>query len=140
MLDLFAGTGAVGIEALSRGAAFVRFVDNHSPAVHTIRTNLDETGLKQFAELRKGDAFRLLGGHPDQEFNYIYIAPPQYKQLWKRAILQLDENMDWLSEDGWVIVQIHPVEYESLVLKYLVEFDRRRYGSTLLVFYERTQG
>lgn len=138
MLDLFAGTGAVGIEALSRGAAFVRFVDVHQPAVQTIRANLDGTGLKQNSDVRKIDAFQLLDDPPDRAFQYIYIAPPQYKQLWKRAARKVDENPSWLTEDAWVIVQIHPVEYEPLVLKNLVEFDQRRYGSTLLVFFERT--
>lgn len=138
MLDLFAGTGAVGIEALSRGAAFVRFVDVHQPAVQTIQANLDGTGLKQYSDVRKIDAFRLLDDPPDRVFQYIYIAPPQYKQLWKRAAQKLDDNPNWLAGDAWVIVQIHPVEYELLALKNLVEFDQRRYGSTLLVFYERT--
>lgn len=138
MLDLFAGTGAVGIEALSREAAFVRFVDVYQPAVQTIRANLDGTGLKQNSDVRKIDAFRLLDNPPDRAFQYIYIAPPQYKQLWKRAARKLDENPGWLTDDAWVIIQIHPVEYEPLVLKNLVEFDQRRYGSTLLVFFERT--
>lgn len=47
----------------------------------------------------------------------------------------LDENPGWLSEDAWVIVQIHPVEYEELHLVHLVEFDQRDYGSTIVVFY-----
>jgi hypothetical protein len=54
----------------------------------------------------------------------------------------LDKNSDWLSEDAWVIVQIHPIEYsaakEGLLLKNLVEFNQRHYGSTLLIFYRRS--
>ena len=70
-------------------------------------------------------------------FDYVYIAPPQYKGMWARAMLALDGYPAWMSDDAWVIVQIHPTEYEALELKSLVEFDQRRYGSTLLAFYER---
>ena len=83
------------------------------------------------------DAFRLLETSADRSFDYIYIAPPQYKEFWKRAMLSLDAIPTWLAEDGWVIVQIHPVEYERLELAHLEEFDQRRYGSTLLIFYEK---
>lgn len=137
LLDLFAGTGSVGIEALSRGAAFVRFVDRERLAIDTIRTNLEHTDLDIGAEVLRMDAFTLLERPPDRQFDYVYIAPPQYKKLWKRALLALDAHPDWLSEDGWVIVQIHPLEFEPLDLRKLSEFDRRKYGSTLLVFYER---
>ncbi len=144
MLDLFGGTGSVGIEALSRGASFVRFIDVDRQAAATIKANLQITGLEKSAEVIRQDALTLLGRPADRAFDYVYIAPPQYKGLWKRALLALDANPAWLSEDAWVIVQIHPVEYEPLdgsageTLINLVEFDRRHYGSTLLVFYERT--
>jgi 16S rRNA (guanine966-N2)-methyltransferase len=136
-LDLFAGTGSVGIEALSRGAAFARFLDIQKQAIETIHTNLKLTGLASISEVLRLDAFTLLERHPDRSFEYIYIAPPQYKQLWKRTLLSLDGNPGWLAEDAWVIVQIHPIEYEKVDLKNLAEFDQRTYGSTLLVFYER---
>ncbi len=141
-LDLFAGTGAVGIEALSRGARWVMFIDKVQSAVQTIRDNLILTRLEQFAEIKKMDAFKLIESAPDREFDYIYIAPPQYKEIWKNILIKIDANMGWLSEDGWVIVQIHPVEFEELGktegLEHLEMFDQRRYGSTLLVFYRQT--
>ncbi len=136
-LDLFAGTGSVGIEALSRGADFVRFIDLQRQAVETIRTNLSQTGLQAGSEVLRQDAFHLFAQAADRGFDYIYIAPPQYKELWQRALLALDENTSWLNDDAWVIVQIHPVEQKVLALKNLEEFDRRKYGSTLLVFYRR---
>ncbi len=138
-LDLFAGTGSVGIEALSNGAEFVRFVDLHRQAVRTVSANLKHTGLGGGAEVRQGDAFALLSRPADRRFDYVYIAPPQYRGLWKRALLALDAHPDWLVEDAWVIVQIHPKEYEEVPLAHLQEFDQRRYGSTLLVFYERSE-
>jgi 16S rRNA (guanine(966)-N(2))-methyltransferase RsmD len=136
-LDLFAGTGSVGIEALSRGADHVLFIDNNRQAIQTIQTNLAHTGLEQGAEVRRMDAFQLIKDTTDLTYDYIYIAPPQYKNIWKKALLKLDSNPAWFSDDVWVIAQIDPVEYDSLNLHNLVEFDQRRYGSTLLVFYKR---
>jgi 16S rRNA (guanine(966)-N(2))-methyltransferase RsmD len=136
LLDTFAGTGSVGIEALSRGAAYVRFNDRHRLAVRTIKANLEITRFTERAYVTQMDAFSLLGGEPSRQFDYIFIAPPQYQDMWKRAVLCLDGNPGWLVQDAWVIVQIHPVEYESLSLTHLVEFDQRKYGSTVLVFYE----
>jgi 16S rRNA (guanine(966)-N(2))-methyltransferase RsmD len=138
VLDMFAGTGSVGIEALSRGATHVRFVDQQRQAIETIRANLESTGLTQGAEVLRQDAFAVLEREADCRFDYVFIAPPQYKELWKRALRALDERSDWLAEDAWVIVQIHPVEYQALELQNLREFDQRRYGSVLFVFYERS--
>ena len=139
MLDLFAGIGGVGLEALSRGAAFVRFTEWNPKVVQVLRRNLKHCGLDdpQRAEVLHMDAFALLTHPADRAFDYIFIAPPQYKGLWKKALLLVDEHPEWLAEDGWVIVQIHPNEYENVPLKHLREFDQRRYGSVLLVFYER---
>lgn len=136
-LDLFGGTGSVGIEALSRGAKYARINDLNRAAVDTIRSNLKKTHLEAGAEVVQLDAFQLLHRRADRTFDYIYIAPPQYKDLWKRALSELDQNPTWLQPDTWVIVQIDPVEYEEQSLESLVEFEQRKYGSTLLVFYER---
>lgn len=138
-LDLFGGTGSVGIEALSRGAAFVRLVDLNRPAIATIKANLQYTRLEENAEVIQADAFQFLKQNPDRRFDYIYIAPPQYKELWLRAIELLDQNASWLAPDAWTIVQIDPVEYKQIQLGNLVEFDTRRYGSTLIAFYNLIQ-
>lgn len=138
MLDLFGGTGSVGIEALSRGASFVRFCDKDRGAYATIQKNLERTRLAHLAEVRNRDAYTLLRQPPDRQFEYVYIAPPQYKQMWIDALKELDKNPGWMTNDAWVIVQIHPVEYETeLEFQFFSEFEQRRYGSTLLVFYER---
>jgi 16S rRNA (guanine966-N2)-methyltransferase len=134
--DLFAGTGAVGIEALSRGADFVRFTDRERGAIETIQANVEHCRFDARAEIRRGDAFALLAGKPDRAFDYVYIAPPQYEGLWSRALELLDSNPGWLSDESWAIAQIHPREYEKLLLTNIEEFDQRKYGSTLLVFYE----
>jgi 16S rRNA (guanine966-N2)-methyltransferase len=135
--DVFAGTGAVGIEALSRDASFVRFSDSNRVPIETIKSNVEHCGFKSQAEIRRADAFAFLSSPPDRAFEYIYIAPPQYQEMWAKALEFLDENIKWLAEDGWVIAQIAPKEYKLLMLENLQEFDQRKYGSTLLVFYER---
>jgi len=140
-LDCFAGTGSVGIEALSRGSSFARFIDQNPKAIHVIRENLKATGLIEKAEVLRMDAFAALARQPDRQFDYIYVAPPQYHGLWSKMLILLDNHMDWLSDDGWIIVQIHPVEYEDLTkshqIKNIAQFDLRKYGSTLLIFFER---
>lgn len=136
-LDLFAGTGAVGIEALSQGAAFARFIDNQRAAVETISANLATTKLGQGAQILQSDSFTHLAGRPDRSFDYIFIAPPQHHDLWKKALAAIDAQPEWLVDDGWAIVQIDPTEYEKLDLLNLEEFDQRKYGNVLLVFYER---
>jgi len=142
VLDLFGGTGAVGIEALSRGAAHITFIDKSVAAVRTIKENLRRTGLVNQASIRKADAFKILGQPPPETgpYDLIYVAPPQYKDMWAEAIEILDEKIDsWLLPDGVVIAQIHPKEYRDLMLQNLVLYDKRQYGSTVLCFYEKHQ-
>lgn len=134
-LDMFAGTGSVGIEALSRGAKFVRFVDIHAAAVKTVHANLEHTGLAERAEVWHTDAFRMLEKPPDRQFDFIYIAPPQYEDLWAAALQTLDREIGWCREDTWVIVQIDPVEFQPVELENLLLFDRREYGNTEVDFY-----
>jgi len=137
--DLFAGTGAIGIEALSRGASFVRFTDLNRAPIETIKFNVEHCGFSSQAELRRGDAFTLLSKGADAQFEYIYIAPPQYKEMWEKALELVDEDPNWLSEDGWVIVQIDPREYKNLALQNMEEIEKRKYGTTMLMFYERKE-
>lgn len=136
-LDVFGGTGSVGIEALSRGALSCLFLELNSKAVATIKDNLIRTRTQDAGKVIQTDSFRFLSNPGASSFDYIYIAPPQYKDMWSQALKLVDENIGLLSDDGWVIVQIHPVEYSPQELKNLVEFEQRKYGSTLLVFYER---
>jgi len=136
-LDLFAGTGSVGIEALSRGAARVLFIDQNRRAVETIRKNLEHTKLQEEATVEQRDAFQLLKYKPKIEsFDYIYVAPPQYKGMWLKGVRAIDDNVAWLNPDAWVIAQIDPNEYEDMKLSNLIEVDQRRYGKTLLIFFD----
>lgn len=135
-LDLFAGTGSVGIEALSRGAERALFIDNNRLAIRTVHENLEHTRLADRAEVLRTDAFAYLQRQAPEAFEYIYVAPPQYKGMWKKILLALDENPAHLQPDGVVVVQIDPSEREDVVLKALRMYDERIYGRTLLWFFE----
>lgn len=136
-LDLFAGTGGVGIEALSRGAEHVVFVDKMRKAVDVLRKNLEITQLSDSARVQCMDAFRYLRQAPTEYFDYIYVAPPQYFDLWAKALAIIDE-CSLLRPDGLVIVQVHPKELHAVALVNLIQTQERRYGSTALVFYAST--
>jgi 16S rRNA (guanine(966)-N(2))-methyltransferase RsmD len=137
-LDLFAGTGSVGIEALSRGAKQAVFLDIERKAIQTIQDNIAITKFGDNAIIRKDDAFNYLRQVPTQNFDFIYIAPPQYKGLWQKALQALDANPAWIHEDISVIVQIDPTEVEPVALEHLETVDQRRYGNTLLWFFAPT--
>ena len=139
VLDLFAGVGSVGIEALSRGATSATFVERSPEAFRLVRENLALTNLSGQAEVIRGDAFAYLqqAAAAGRRFDLVYVAPPQYEGLARQALTQLDAAP--LTElDGLVIVQLHPRErgeLDNLPLKRLRRYDERRYGTTLLLFY-----
>ena len=135
ILDLFAGTGSVGIEALSRGAAHVTFVDLDRMAVQTVRENLELTRFVDKSTVRRADALAVVKAPPDRHYDLIYVAPPQYKRLWVDAVTALDKNAAWLPDGTRVIVQIDPSERQDLTLERLSLTDDRTYGKTLLLFY-----
>jgi 16S rRNA (guanine(966)-N(2))-methyltransferase RsmD len=136
-LDLFAGTGSVGIEALSRGAERVVFVDNGRAAIKTIEGNLRLTGLETGAEIIRQDVRDFLRREPREAFEYAYIAPPQYHGLWLETLLLLDSHPAHLHPDAVVVIQIDPREKTDVQLNLLAPFDERRYGKTLLWFFTR---
>lgn len=136
VLDLFAGTGAVGIEALSRGAAWATFLDIDKQAIKTIEDNLAATRLAEWGEVLRTDAFAFLQKDDVEAYGLVYIAPPQYQGLWKQALLALDASESILEPDAIVVVQIDPQEKEDVSLEKLRPYDERTYGNTLLWFFE----
>ena len=132
-LDLFAGTGGVGIEALSRGAGRAVFVEKNRRAIEIIRKNLELTGFKAQAEVSVADVFAYLRRAPTESFDLVYVAPPQYEGLWLETLLALDRQ-PWVAPTGQVVVQIFPKELTPFELSTLTVVDERRYGSTLLLF------
>ena len=134
-LDMFGGSGSVGIEALSRGAAYAEFIEVNAKAFAILKDNLAKSKLGEKAKIVKADAFRYLLQKDLAQFDYIFIAPPQYHSLWRDALKLVDNTPALLNKGAWVIVQIDPVEDEEVELKNLFLFDKRKYGSTVLNFY-----
>ena len=135
-LDLFAGTGSVGLEALSRGAQFARFIEKNPRAYSILEKNLKISKLIDNADSILGDAYDYIGsGSFSETFDYLYVAPPQYYSLWSRMVHSIDTHIQHLNEFAWIISQIDPKEYEKLVLLNLYEFDKRKYGDTMVIFY-----
>lgn len=137
VLDLFAGSGSVGIEALSQGAEHCVFLDMEPRAIETIRQNLETAQLQERAEVRKTDAFRYVR-NVKRQFDLIYTAPPQYQGLWHEMLSLLAERSDLLSTDGRVVVQIDPKEWEGFDAHSLTLEDERVYGNTGLYFFRRS--
>jgi 16S rRNA (guanine(966)-N(2))-methyltransferase RsmD len=141
-LDLFAGAGGVGIEALSRGSEAATFVELDTETWKLIGENLRLTGLGERAETLRADAFGFVErAHVSgRRYDIVYVAPPQYQRMAGRALALLDRQP--LTEPGGlVIVQIDPRErkdVDALQLHTLTPIDERRYGGTLLIFYEQT--
>jgi 16S rRNA (guanine(966)-N(2))-methyltransferase RsmD len=136
VLDLFAGSGSIGIEALSQGAQHCVFLDTSAAAIETIKSNLKKCGFENSATVRHKDAFLFLR-KASQQFDCIFIAPPQYKGIWSEAVTLLAEYPQTLRPNGRLIVQIDPQEYERLVLHGFIETDSRTYGNTMFIFYTR---
>lgn len=134
-LDLFAGTGSVAIEALSRGAAEAVLVERSPRALRTIRENLRLARVEARARVQRADVLAWLRNAPQQRFDLIYIAPPQYQGLWSGTLQALDEHPGWTCRDTLLVVQIDPVEKQPLTLQRLAPFDERRYGNTLLWYF-----
>ena len=138
-LDLFAGTGSVGIEALSRGAARATFIEMDGKILKLVRENLQITKLADRAETLQADAFKFLAQQATtgRTYDIIYVAPPQYQEMAARALMLLDTS-PLVPEEGLVIIQIHPKErtnVAAILCTRLFLTDERRYGSTLLMFY-----
>ena len=139
VLDLFAGTGGIGIEALSRGAEHAVFIDLNRKATDTVTANLRNTRLEKQATVERTDSFLFLERYRGKPFHFIYVAPPQYQGMWHKALLIIDQRPDLLAKYGVVIVQIHHREEIPLTLTHLEEYDRRKYGSVTLIFYANAQ-
>ncbi len=104
-LDLFSGSGAIGIEALSRGAACAVFVEQSKKAMECIKDNLKYTKLSDRAELYETDAVKALSRmEGNKTFDYIFMDPP-YNQLYEKRVLEYLSGSTLISDDGIIIVE-----------------------------------
>lgn len=133
-LDLFAGSGGVGIEALSRGSGEAVFVERSPRAVANIRYNLELTRLASNARVIPADVFSYLRGSPSA-FDIIFLAPPQWRGLWTRTVQRIDREAGWLDPDGLVVVQHDPSESTDLELASLLVSAERTYARVRFTFF-----
>jgi len=134
-LDLFAGTGAVGIEALSRGAGHVVFVDSNTQRCSLIKDVLEKFGLASHATIVKSDAATFLKKEPSQPFDIIFIDPPYASDELEKA-LDIIDNSNIMSDNGVVIAEHSSKKTLSLPLLNLSLKKNYRYGDTALTLFE----
>jgi 16S rRNA (guanine966-N2)-methyltransferase len=132
VLDLFAGTGALGIEAISRGAVFTLFVDNGAEARALLRNNVEALALGGVTKVYRRDATDLGPAHPMEPFSLVFLDPPYGQGLAEKALASL-RNGGWLKPNALLVVEeaksaafAAPDGYEEL--------ERRVYDDTEFVF------
>ena len=104
VLDLFAGTGALGLEALSRGAAFALFVDDGAEARALLRENVEALGLGGVTSIFRRDATKLGPAHPIEPFSLVFLDPPYGKGLAEQALASARDG-GWLTPDALIVVE-----------------------------------
>jgi 16S rRNA (guanine966-N2)-methyltransferase len=136
-LDLFAGTGAVGIEALSRGATTVTFVESASSAAKVIRQNLASLGITHGAEIRQSDVLRVLERASPAPVDYIFLDPPYRDTRAYHATLTALAHSSMVGENTVVIAE-HEKKFEpGEVFGGLRRFRKLQQGDAALSFYRR---
>jgi 16S rRNA (guanine966-N2)-methyltransferase len=136
VLDLFAGTGALGIEAVSRGAAFALFVDNGAEARALLRNNVEALALGGVTKVYRRDATDLGPAHPVEPFSLAFLDPPYGKGLAEKSLASLRDG-GWLTPGALVVVE----EAKAAALaapQGFEELERRAYDDTELVFLRRS--
>ena len=128
VLDLFAGTGALGIEALSRGAAFALFVDDTAEARALIRENVAALGLGGVSKIFRRDATRLGEAHPVAPFSLVFLDPPYGQNLAAPALASARDG-GWFSPDALIVVE-EAMESAFAAPEGFTELERRAYDDT----------
>src|SRR5215208_1509365 len=135
VLDLFAGTGALGLEAMSRGAAFALFVDNGAEARALLRENVASLGFGGTTRIFRRDATKLGDAHPIAPFSLIFLDPPYGKGLAEKALFSALAG-GWLADD--VLMVVEEVTDAFKAPEGFAEIERRQYDDTEFVFLHRT--
>jgi 16S rRNA (guanine966-N2)-methyltransferase len=139
VLDLFAGSGALGIEALARGATHATFVEVARPALTAIRGNLRELGLEDRATVVPGDAVAAAARHePARPWRLVFVDPPYRSDLATRAVLALPSER--LAAEAVIVIEHDRRSAPPDALGSLLRTDQRRYGDTLISFFVRSRG
>jgi len=136
ILDLFSGSGAIGLEALSRGAKDAVFNDMNKDAVKVINANLDKVKEKRTVLcLDYKDCLKKLCGHT---FSFIYIDPP-YKLIEYENMLKLIEEYDMLTSDGIIVIEVRKDVDLNEEIGVFKQYKIKKYGINKLLYYRRKQ-
>jgi 16S rRNA (guanine966-N2)-methyltransferase len=132
VLDLFAGTGALGLEALSRGAAFTLFVDDGAEARALMRANVEALGLGGVSRIFRRDATKLGAVHPLEPFSLVFADPPYGHGLAEKTLTSARDG-GWLTPDALAVVE-EAAGAGFTAPEGFTELERRRYDDTEFVF------
>ena len=132
VLDLFAGTGALGIEALSRGAGYVLFVDEGVEARALLRANVETLGLGGVTRIFRRDAIKLGPAHRLEPFDLVFLDPPYGKGLAEKALVSARDG-GWLKPQAFVVVE-EAADAGFVAPEGFTELERRKYDDTEFVF------
>ncbi len=140
VLDLFAGSGALGIEALSEGAATAVFVDIRRGCINTIVRNLASLKLIGQAVYFVKDAFKAIKdfSRKNERFDIIFLDPPYYKGMAKNALQYID-GYDILAPSGYIVVLCYRKELIDCTFQKISLHREKEYGQTRLLFYKKDE-
>ncbi|WP_255451300.1 16S rRNA (guanine(966)-N(2))-methyltransferase RsmD [Sporomusa sp. KB1] len=141
VLDLFAGTGNLGLEALSRGAAHALFVDHSMVSLATTKENINHADLSKVSEVHRGDSLKTLDklAQSRRSFTLIFVDPP-YNQGLVNVVLQKLDNIDVVENGGLIVVEYSKHEQLNADWQHLKLVRNERYGETLVTFLSRWKG
>jgi 16S rRNA (guanine966-N2)-methyltransferase len=137
VLDLFAGTGALGIEAVSRGAMFTLFVDNGSEARALLRNNVEALGLGGTTKVYRRDATDLGPAHPVEPFSLVFLDPPYRMKLAEKSLTSLSDGR-WLTPGALAVVE-ESKDAAFVAPEGFEELERRAYDDTEFTFLRFTK-
>jgi len=140
VLDLFAGTGALGIEALSRGAAKSFFIDKSIESVQIINKNIELLGIKESAEVLKHDVYTIISSKDffKQKFDLIFLDPP-YNRGFIPGIFEDIDLLTIMNDESILIIEHSLKENNLEKVSGLDLYDKRTYGKTLISFLRKKQ-
>jgi len=140
-LDLFCGTGSVGLEALSRGAVECAFVDSATQACAITRRNLDALGFLDRGKVIQADFAEGIDHlqRRGRTFDLVFVGPPYGKGLAEAALRLLGDGR-LVAEDAIIVAEVYKKEETASVYGRLTRIEQRVYGDNMLVFYRASKG
>lgn len=137
VLDLFAGTGALGLEALSRGAKYALFIDDSAEARGVIRRNIEALHLTGIAKIWRRSADKLGPAGNVPSFGLVFLDPPYGKGLGEKALASVREG-GWIAPDGIAVLE-ESVKIDVEDIDGYEKIDRRTYGDTQIIILRAQQ-